>query len=88
VLNLVGARNLSRNGLSVLSAAGLTEFAAATQEEYIQVATRFANDLPALAAIRAGMRERLKGTPLLDQQRFTRNLENIYRDVWRKYTSA
>jgi predicted O-linked N-acetylglucosamine transferase (SPINDLY family) len=88
VLNLVGARNLSRNGLSVLSAAGLPEFAAATQEEYIQVATRFANDLPALAAIRAGMRERLKGTPLLDQQRFTRNLENIYRDVWRKYTSA
>jgi len=64
------------------------EFAAATPEEYIQTATRFANDLPRLAAIRDGMRERLKGSPLLAQQRFTRNLESIYRDVWRKYASA
>jgi predicted O-linked N-acetylglucosamine transferase (SPINDLY family) len=90
VLNLVGdgERFLSRNGLSILSTAGLPEFAAATQEEYIQTATMFANDLPRLAAIRAGMRERLKSTPLLDQQRFTRNLEGIYRDVWRRYAAA
>jgi predicted O-linked N-acetylglucosamine transferase (SPINDLY family) len=79
---------LSREGLSILSAAGLAEFAAATPEEYIQIATTFANDPPQLAAIRAGMRERLKRTPLLDQQRFTRNLESIYRDVWRRYASA
>jgi predicted O-linked N-acetylglucosamine transferase (SPINDLY family) len=88
VLTLVGGRFLSRAGLSILSAAGLAEFAAATQEEYIQVATKFANDLPRLAEIRAGMRERLKGTPLLDQQGFTRNLEGIYREVWRRYASA
>jgi len=88
VLNLVGERFLSRNGLSVLSAAGLPEFAAATQEEYIQIATTLANDLPRLAEIRTGMRERLKGSPLLDQQRFTRNLESIYRDGWRHYASA
>ena len=88
VLNLVGTRHLSRNGLSILSAAGVAEFAAATPEDYIQVASTFANDLPRLAAIRAGMRERLKRTPLLDQQRFTRNLESIYRDVWRRYAAG
>jgi predicted O-linked N-acetylglucosamine transferase (SPINDLY family) len=88
VLTLVGDRFLSRAGLSVLSAAGLPEFAAATQEEFIVTATRLANDLPRLAEIRAGMRERLQGTALLDQQCFTRNLERIYRDVWRQYVSV
>jgi len=90
VLNLVGdgKRFLSRNGLSILSAAGLPEFAAGTREEYIQIATRLANDLPRLAEIRAGMREHLKTTPLFDQQRFTRNLEGIYRDVWRRYAAG
>ena len=88
VLTLVGGRFLSRAGLSVLSAAGLPEFAATTQEEYIQTAIKLATDLPGLAEIRAGMRERLKGSPLLDQQRFTRNLEGIYRDVWRRYAAG
>jgi predicted O-linked N-acetylglucosamine transferase (SPINDLY family) len=88
VLTLVGGRFLSRAGFSVLNAAGLPEFAAATPEEYIQAATKLANDLPRLAEIRAGMRAHLKTTPLLDQQRFTRNLESIYRDVWRWYAAG
>ncbi|HSY26255.1 MAG TPA: tetratricopeptide repeat protein, partial [Burkholderiaceae bacterium] len=87
VLTLVGAHFLSRAGLSVLSAARLPEFAAATPEDYIRTAISLADDLPRLAAIRAGMRERLLATPLLDQQRFTRSLEGIYRDVWRQYAA-
>lgn len=85
VLSLVGDRFLSRAGLSVLSAAHMPEFAVATPEEYVSTAALLASDLPQLAKIRAGMRERLKTTPLFDQRRFTRNLEGIYRDVWRKY---
>jgi protein O-GlcNAc transferase len=88
VLTLVGERFLSRAGLSVLSAAGLSEFAAASPEHFIAVASDLAKDLPRLATIRAGMRERLRSTPLLDQRRFTRNLEGIYRDAWRRYVSA
>lgn len=86
VLTLIGERFLSRAGFSVLSAAHLPEFAAATPEQLIEITVSLANDLPHLASIRAGMRERLKTTPLFDQQRFTRNLESIYRDVWRRYT--
>lgn len=88
VLTLVGQRFLSRAGYSILSAAQLPEFVVETPEELIATATRLANDLPRLAEIRMGMRERLKDTPLLDQQRFTRNLEGIYRDVWEAYLSA
>jgi len=85
VLTLVGERFLTRAGLSVLSAAQLPDFAAATMESYIKTATLLANNLPLLANIRAGLREHLRISPLLDQLRFTRNLEGIYRDVWRRW---
>jgi protein O-GlcNAc transferase len=86
VMTLVGERFLSRAGLSVLNAAHMSEFVATTQEGYIETATALAKNLPQLAALRAGMRERLKSTPLFDQQRFTRNVEAIYRDVWQRHT--
>jgi protein O-GlcNAc transferase len=88
VLTLVGDRFLSRAGLSVLNAARLPEFAASTEEAYIEAAKSLANDLPQLAKLRAGMREQLKTTPLLDQQRFTRNLENTYREIWHRYVAT
>lgn len=87
VLTLIGERFLSRAGWSVLNAARLQEFAAATPEELIETAVKLAGDLPRLAALRANMREHLAATPLFDQRRFTRNLENVYREVWRQYVS-
>jgi predicted O-linked N-acetylglucosamine transferase (SPINDLY family) len=85
VLSLVGERFLERAGYSVLSAANLTEFAATTEEQFIAIAERFASDLPGLAAIRAGLREHLRGSPLLDQKRYTRNVEQAYRTMWHRY---
>ncbi|HSY29822.1 MAG TPA: tetratricopeptide repeat protein, partial [Burkholderiaceae bacterium] len=82
VLTLVGNRFLSRAGLSVLSAARLPEFAAATREAYLNTAAALASDLPRLANIRSTMRDHLMASPLLDVKRFTRNLEDIYRNAW------
>jgi protein O-GlcNAc transferase len=82
VLSLIGERFLSRAGLSVLSAAQVPDFAVASAADYIKTATLLANNLPLLADIRAGLREHLKTTPLLDHQRFTQNLERLYREIW------
>ena len=82
VLTLVGERFLSRAGLSVLSAAQMSDFTVKTPTEYINTATLLANNLALLADIRMGLREHLKATPLFDQRRFTQNLERIYREVW------
>jgi predicted O-linked N-acetylglucosamine transferase (SPINDLY family) len=87
VLSLVGNHFLSRAGLSVMRAAKMQEFAVSTPEEFISIAKDLANDLPRLASIRANMREKLNGTPLLNQLHFTRNLENAYRGAWIKYAS-
>ena len=88
VVTLAGDRHASRMGLSMMTAIGLPEFVANTPEEYVQIAVRFANDLPRLREIRAGMRERLMASPLLDGARYTRNLEAAYRRVWQTWCAS
>ena len=88
VVVLVGARFTTRVGYSFLSAAGLQEFAAQSAQGYVQVAAKLAGDLTRLAQLRAGMRAQMARSPLVDEARFTRNLEKIYRQVWQHWCSA
>jgi predicted O-linked N-acetylglucosamine transferase (SPINDLY family) len=85
VLSLIGERFLSRAGYSVLHAARLPDFALETPESLIATAQLLANNLPLLANIRAGLREHLQVTPLLDAAGYTRNLEQLYRNVWQHW---
>ena len=85
VLSLAGERFLTRAGLSILSTAGFADFAATSREDYIRIARLFADDLSQLAEIRAGLRDRIRTSPLIDEVGFTRNLEKLYRDIWRKW---
>jgi predicted O-linked N-acetylglucosamine transferase (SPINDLY family) len=88
VISLVGTRFLERAGFSILSAAGLHEFAATTPQGCIKVAVRLAENLPQMAAFRSGLRARVAASPLVDEAKFTRNLEKIYRDVWTEWCST
>ncbi len=88
VLSLAGTRSMARAGLSILSAAGMHAFAAATAEEYVRIALDLAENLPRLADLRAGLRAQLARSPLVDGAKFTRNLEKIYREVWTQWCNA
>jgi len=88
VISLTGKRFLSRAGLSLLSSAGLTDFAVATEEEYIRLAAHLGANLALLAEIRGGLRAHLAASPLTDEAGFTRNLENLYREIWGKWCRA
>jgi predicted O-linked N-acetylglucosamine transferase (SPINDLY family) len=88
VITLAGDRHASRMGLSMMTAIGLPEFVAHTPDDYVNIAVRFANDLPRLREIRAGMRDRLTASPLLDAPTYTRNLEAAYRQAWRKWCES
>ncbi len=85
VVALAGTTFLSRASLSVLSASGLEEFAAADEAGYVALCARLASDLPALSALRASLRSRLSSSPLLDAAGFTRDIEAAYRAMWREW---
>jgi predicted O-linked N-acetylglucosamine transferase (SPINDLY family) len=72
----------SRHSLSHLSNVGLTEMIAHNLDEYVELAVSLADDLPRLAALRAGLRQRMAASPLCDGKRFATNLLSILHDVW------
>ena len=75
----------SRHSLSHLSNAGLTEMIAHDLDEYVELAVSLAGDLPRLAVLRAGLRERMAASPLCDGKRFAANLTSMLRDVWEQW---
>jgi protein O-GlcNAc transferase len=68
-----------------LTHVGLAELVAHSGEEYVQIARRLATDLPRLAKMRAALRERMEKSPLMDGARFARNVERVYREIWREW---
>ncbi len=88
VISLIGNRYLSRAGLSILSAAGLGDFAAESPEAYIKIACDLAADLPLLADIRSRLPAQVAASPLVDVTKFTRNLEALYREAWGEWCES
>jgi protein O-GlcNAc transferase len=78
VLTLAGQTHVARVGASLLTHAGLPEWIANSPEGYVQRAVSATRDLPALATLRLGLRERLRRSPLCDAVNFTCRLEKAY----------
>jgi protein O-GlcNAc transferase len=88
VITLAGPSPIHRSATSMMSSVGLPEFVADSHDAYVAIAKRWAADIPALADIRAGMRERMKASPLMDGARVTKDLEAKLRSVWRDWCEA
>jgi predicted O-linked N-acetylglucosamine transferase (SPINDLY family) len=71
-VTLQGDRMLSRQGAALLAAAGVPQWIAGDQEEYVANAAALAGDLPALAELRRTLRERVATSALFDARRFAR----------------
>jgi spore maturation protein CgeB len=85
VITLEGKTHVSRVGVSQMNNLGLTELIAKTEDEYIEIAKRLSGDLNHLSHLREGMRTRMIASPLMDEKRFTQNLEEAYREMWEEY---
>jgi predicted O-linked N-acetylglucosamine transferase (SPINDLY family) len=70
-----GATFAGRHSASHLHAAGLPELITDTDAAYVATAIALVNDMPALAALRAGLRARMLASPLMDADRFASHLE-------------
>ena len=88
VVTLGGERFAARHSLSHLNNVGLGELVADGPEAYLRTVIELAHDLPRLAALRAGLRERMRASPLCQGERFTRGLEEAFRTMWRTWCES
>jgi predicted O-linked N-acetylglucosamine transferase (SPINDLY family) len=85
VVTLRGQTAVSRGGASILSNIGLPELIAETLEDYVRIANGLARDPHRASALRAGMRARMRTSPLMDAAAFAKGVESAYRDMWERW---
>ena len=83
-LTLLGDTLLSRQGASLLSAAGLGEWIASSKEEYVVKAVALASNLSSLRDLRAELREQVGASSLFNAKHFARNLEDALWGMWKE----
>lgn len=85
VVTLAGRTHASRVGLSLLSRLGLEACITDTVQSYIDLAVRLARHPQPLRDVRAGLRQRMARSSLTDALGFVRDLEQAYREMWRRW---
>lgn len=79
---LTGGRPVARQSAAILRRLGLDDLVADNSDEYLQGALALAGDAPRRAALRAGLRDRMARSTLLDGRAVARDLEAAYRSMW------
>ncbi|KWA33388.1 tetratricopeptide repeat protein [Burkholderia territorii] len=82
VLGMKGERFVTHICESLLHAAGLGDWIASDEADYIAKAVAFSRDRGELAAMRAGLRQQMQRSPLGDAKRFARHLEDAFHGMW------
>ncbi|GAB6140788.1 tetratricopeptide repeat protein [Methylosoma difficile] len=83
-LTLLGETLLARQGASLLSAAGLTDWIADDPQSYADKAIAFATDIHRLVQLRQNLRQQVLASPLFDGQQFARHFETALQDIWQQ----
>ena len=85
IVTLPGSRPASRSTASLLKTVGAGEWIAATPADYVRLAVELAARAPAGAEARLALRERMRGSAIMDEPRFARDVEAAYRGMWRAW---
>lgn len=85
VLTLEGDRHASRVSASLLTAIGRPEWITRSPEDYVAAAIRLARERTQLAEIRAGLREQMRRSPLLDHAGQAKRFSEALRMCWSEW---
>lgn len=77
--------SMGRVGSLILRGLGRDEWIADSESEYVDKLVELASDVERLAAIRAGLRDEMKASPLCDGVLFTGRVESAFRSMWQRY---
>ncbi|MBF0179587.1 MAG: tetratricopeptide repeat protein [Magnetococcales bacterium] len=75
-------------GAMLLRMLGRDDWIARDEAEYVKIAVELASDLPRLATLRAGLRNEMKNSPLMDEAGFVAKVEAAYREMWRRWCAS
>ena len=84
ILTRRGERVGTHLGESIAQAAGLGDWIADDDAGYVALAVAMTSDLDRLAALRAGLRERVLASSLYDGARFAGHFEEALRAMWQR----
>jgi len=85
VITLAGRTAVGRGGVSILSNLGLPELIAQAPDQYVEIAVQWAEDRTRLAQLRAGLRERMRSSALMDGPRYAADVEAAFRRMWKTW---
>ena len=85
VLTMAGERMLSRLGVSILTNAGLPDWIARDEDDYVGLAVAYAADHEKLAVLRSTLRPQVLASPMFDAPRFARHFEAGLRGMWKAW---
>lgn len=88
VLTLRGSRFIGHNGRTIACNAGLADWVAEDEDDYVARARRLTSELAALARLRQGLRAQLLASPLFDSRRFARHFEEALWAMWSRRAQA
>jgi predicted O-linked N-acetylglucosamine transferase (SPINDLY family) len=88
VLARRGEGFVSRMGASFMAAAGLGDWVADSDADYVALAVRHGSDRAGLLALKQGMRARLLATPAWDIDRYTQDLQAALRKIWQEFCAS
>jgi protein O-GlcNAc transferase len=88
IVTLAGDSPISRAGLSLLSNLNLPELIATDRASFIDIAINLARNPSRLATLRSTLREKLKSSPMMNVQAFTRALESSYQTMWHDWCAT
>ena len=84
-LTLAGDTLVSRQGASLLTCAGLADWIATDENDYVARALAHAADIDELSRLRQTLRAHVLASPLYDAQRFARHFEAAMRGMWEQH---
>ncbi|MCR9254778.1 MAG: hypothetical protein NXI16_01640 [Alphaproteobacteria bacterium] len=88
MVTLAGTRWVQRMTASFLVPLGLEDLVATTPSSYLKTAVALAGDPARLRAFRAGLRDRVAASPLLDHAHYARSVEAGIRLAWRRHCAG
>nr|WP_315438743.1 hypothetical protein [uncultured Selenomonas sp.] len=87
VVSYYTERHSTRFTYSILANIGLSDLASTSLSDYVETSVALAGNLDLLDALHRELRDRMKASPVMDQERYIREMEECYRAIWNAWES-